>query len=111
VSALLVLVAVREFQSYVVNPHIMGHSVGLSPLVTLVSVAVVSILFGGFAVILAVPFTSAVATLIDVFVLDHYAPADQARPKRRFGFGRPPRGLPAADQRQHRCPFQSRAGE
>ncbi|HET6944963.1 MAG TPA: AI-2E family transporter [Gaiellaceae bacterium] len=99
VLALLVLVAVREFQSYVVNPHIMGHSVGLSPLVTLVSVAVVSILFGGFAVILAVPFTSAVATLIDVFVLDHDAPAEQPGPKRRFGFGRPPRELPAADQR------------
>ena len=58
VLALLVLVGVREFQSYVVNPHLTGHSVGLSPLVTLVSVAVVGILFGGFAVILAVPFTS-----------------------------------------------------
>ena len=72
--SLLVLVGVRAFQSYVVNPHIMGHSVGLSPLVTLVSVSVVSILFGGFAVVLAVPFTSAVATLIDVFVLDHDPP-------------------------------------
>jgi predicted PurR-regulated permease PerM len=69
-----VLVGVRAFQSYVVNPHIMGHSVGLSPLVTLVSVSVVSILFGGFAVVLAVPFTSAVATLIDLFVLDHDPP-------------------------------------
>ncbi len=63
--ALLVLVGVREFQSYVVNPHVMGHSVGLSPLVTFVSVSVVSIVFGGFAVVLAVPFTSTVATLID----------------------------------------------
>jgi len=43
----------------------MGHSVGLSPLVTFVSVSVVSIVFGGFAVVLAVPFTSTVATLID----------------------------------------------
>ncbi|HEX6703087.1 MAG TPA: AI-2E family transporter [Gaiellaceae bacterium] len=82
--ALLVLVAVREFQSYVINPHVMGHSVGLSPLVTLVSVSVVSILFGGFAVILAVPFTSAVATLIDVFVLDHDPPAKASRQKRRL---------------------------
>jgi predicted PurR-regulated permease PerM len=77
--SLLVLVGVREFQSYVVNPHLMGRSVGLSPLVTLVSVSVVSILFGGFAVVLAVPFTSAVATLIDVFVLDHDAPVREAR--------------------------------
>jgi predicted PurR-regulated permease PerM len=82
--ALLVLVAVREFQSYVINPHVMGHSVGLSPLVTLVSVSVASILFGGFAVVLAIPFTSAVATVIDVLVLDHDPPAKPAPSKRRF---------------------------
>jgi predicted PurR-regulated permease PerM len=85
--ALLVLVAVREFQSYVVNPHLMGHSVGLSPLVTLVSVSVVSILFGGFAVIQAVPFTSAVATLIDVLVFDHEVPV-AATARRRLIAGR-----------------------
>jgi predicted PurR-regulated permease PerM len=74
VLALVVLVAVREFQSYVINPHVMGHSVGLSPLVTLVSVAVVGLLFGGFAVILAIPAASAAATLIDVLVLGHDLP-------------------------------------
>jgi len=77
--ALLWLIVVREFQSYVVNPR-MGQTVGLSPLVTLLSVAVVGVLFGGLAVILAVPFTSAVATLIDVLVLGHEPPAE--RPKR-----------------------------
>jgi predicted PurR-regulated permease PerM len=76
--ALLWLVVVREFQDYVVNPHI-GQTVGLSPLVTLVSVAVVGVLFGGLAVILAVPFTAAVATLIDVLVLGHEPPAAQSR--------------------------------
>jgi predicted PurR-regulated permease PerM len=76
---LLVVVGVREFQSYVVNPHLMGKSVGLSPLVTLVSVSVVGLLFGGFAVILAIPVTSAVATLIDVLVLDHEPPPARAR--------------------------------
>jgi predicted PurR-regulated permease PerM len=60
--SLLWLAAVLEFQSYVVNPHI-GRTVGLSPLVTLLSVAVVGVLFGGVAVILAVPFTSAVASV------------------------------------------------
>jgi predicted PurR-regulated permease PerM len=79
VLALVVLIAVREFQSYVVNPHLMGHSVGLSPLVTLVSVSVVGILFGPFAVVLAIPATSAVATLIDVLVLDHDAPSTPPR--------------------------------
>jgi predicted PurR-regulated permease PerM len=77
--ALVVLVAVREFQSYVVNPHLMGHSVGLSPMVTLVSVSVVGLVFGGFAVVLAIPVTSAVATLIDVFVLDHEPPPKPER--------------------------------
>jgi predicted PurR-regulated permease PerM len=76
--SLLWLVVVREFQNYVVNPRI-GQTVGLSPLVTLLCVAVVGVLFGGFAVILAVPFTSAVATLIDVLVLDHDPPTAQAR--------------------------------
>jgi len=75
---LLVLVVVREFQSYVVNPHLMGRSVGLSPMVTLVSVSVVGLLFGGFAVVLAIPVTSAVATLIDVLVLDHEPPPETA---------------------------------
>ena len=77
--SVLVVVAVREFQSYVINPHVMGHSVGLSPLVTLVSVSVVSVLFGSLAVVLAVPFTSAVATLIDVFVLDREPPSKSPR--------------------------------
>ncbi len=76
--SLLWLVVIREFQSYVVNPHI-GRTVGLSPLVTLLSVAVVGVLFGGFAVILAVPFTSAVATLIDVLVFGHEPPTEQPR--------------------------------
>jgi predicted PurR-regulated permease PerM len=84
--ALLVLVGVRTFQSYVINPHVMGHSVGLSPLVTLVSVSVVGILFGAFAVILAIPVTSAVATLIDVLVLDHEPPA--APPRRTLAKSR-----------------------
>jgi predicted PurR-regulated permease PerM len=83
VLSLVVLVAVREIQSYVVNPHVMGQSVGLSPLVTLVSVSVVGILFGAFAVILAIPVTSAVATLIDVFVLDHEPPTGSALGPRR----------------------------
>ena len=50
-----------------------------APLVTLLSVAVVGVLFGGLAVILAVPFTSAVATLMDVLVLGHEPPTEQPR--------------------------------
>jgi len=83
--SLLWLVVVREFQNYVVNPRI-GRTVGLSPLVTLLCVSIVGVLFGGLAVILAVPFTSAVATIIDVLVLDHEPPA--AEPTRTPRLGR-----------------------
>ena len=78
--SLLWLVAVREFQTYVVNPHV-GKTVGLSPLVTLLTVAIVGLLFGGLAVILAVPITSAVATLIDVLVLGHEPPVEEPAPR------------------------------
>jgi predicted PurR-regulated permease PerM len=82
--ALLVLVVVREIQSYVINPHVMGRSVGLSPLVTLATVSVVGLIFGGFAVILAIPAASASATLIDVLVLGHDPPARPPARRRRF---------------------------
>lgn len=84
VLALVVLIVVREFQSYVVNPHVMGHSVGLSPMITLVSVSVVGVVFGSLAVVLAIPVTSTVATLIDVFVLDHDPPAESAPQRKRL---------------------------
>ena len=87
---LLVLFLVRTFQSYVINPHIMGHSVGLSPLVTLVSVAAVGLLFGAFAVILAIPTISAVATLIDVFVFDREPPHERDARLSRKASAMPP---------------------
>jgi predicted PurR-regulated permease PerM len=90
VLALVVLIAVREFQSYVINPHVMGRSVGLSPLVTLVTVSVVGLLFGALAVILAIPAASAAETLVDVLVFGHDPPA--APPRRRL---RPQRTTPA----------------
>jgi hypothetical protein len=43
------------------------------------------VLFGGLAVILAIPFTSAVATIIDVLVLDHERPAAKPARRRRLG--------------------------
>jgi predicted PurR-regulated permease PerM len=84
VLALVVVVVVREFQSYVINPHVMGHSVGLSPLVTLITVSATGILFGPLAVVLAIPATSAAATLIDVFVLEHQPPAQAERRRLTF---------------------------
>ncbi len=92
VLGLVVVVGVREFQSYVINPHMAHHTVGLSPLVTLTSVSVVGLIFGPIAVVLAIPVTAAAATLIDVLVLGHDLPAAPERHSLRP----PPRAGPAS---------------
>jgi predicted PurR-regulated permease PerM len=58
---------------------VLGHSVGLSPLVVLVSVTTVGLVLGGFAVILAVPLASILVTLIDIVVRDK-DPAEEPVP-------------------------------
>jgi predicted PurR-regulated permease PerM len=79
----LVVVAVRQFEDYVVVPRVLGHATGLSPLLVLVSVSVVGILFGGFYVLLAIPLTAVLATLVDVVVRD-VDPAEQDVPALLF---------------------------
>jgi predicted PurR-regulated permease PerM len=64
----IAVLAVRMLEDYVVIPRVLGHAVGLSPLVVLVSVTSVTVLFGGFAVLLAVPLAAVVVTLVDVIV-------------------------------------------
>jgi predicted PurR-regulated permease PerM len=66
----LCVLGVRLAEDYLVIPRVLGDAVGLSPLLVLVSVTAVGILFGGFAVILAVPLAAVLATLIDVIVRD-----------------------------------------
>jgi predicted PurR-regulated permease PerM len=68
VIAGLVVLAVRLLEDYVIIPRVLGHSVGLSPLVVLVSVTLVGVVFGAFAVILAVPLASVLVTLVDIVV-------------------------------------------
>jgi len=68
-AAALAAVAVyglRVFQDYIVNPRVLGHAVGLTPLAVLVGVAGVGFLFGGAYVPLATPFVAVVATIVDV---------------------------------------------
>ena len=55
----------------------LGDAVGLSPLLVLVSVTSVGILFGGFAVVLAVPLVAVLVTLLDVFVRDRDPTGEQ----------------------------------
>jgi predicted PurR-regulated permease PerM len=68
VAAGLIVLIVRLLEDYLVIPRVLGHAVGLSSLLVLVSVAATAILFGGFAVLLAIPFAAVVATLVDVFI-------------------------------------------
>jgi predicted PurR-regulated permease PerM len=58
----------RVLQDYLVNPRVLGHAVGLAPLVVLVGVSAVGLLFGAVYVPLATPFVALVATLVDVIV-------------------------------------------
>jgi predicted PurR-regulated permease PerM len=67
-AAGIIVTVVRLVEDYTVIPRVLGHAVGLTPLTVLVAVAAVAILFGGFAVILAIPFAAVLATLVDVLV-------------------------------------------
>ena len=69
-AAGIVVLAVRLLEDYLVIPNVLGDAVGLSPLVVLVSVTATAILFGGWAVLLAIPLAAVVATLISVVVLE-----------------------------------------
>jgi predicted PurR-regulated permease PerM len=79
VLAAVCVLAVRLAEDYLVMPRVLGESVGLSPLLVLVSVTAVGILFSGWAVLFAVPIAAVVATLFDV-VLRDVDPAEQDVP-------------------------------
>jgi len=78
-AAGICVLVVRLLEDYIIVPKVLGEAVGLSPLVVLVSVTAVGILFGGFAVLLAVPFAAVLATLVDVVLLDK-DPAEEEVP-------------------------------
>jgi len=78
-AAGLCVLAVRMLEDYLIVPRVLGEAVGLSPLLVLVSVTAVGILFGGFAVVLAVPIAAVLATVVDVAVMDK-DPAEEEVP-------------------------------
>jgi predicted PurR-regulated permease PerM len=79
----LIVLAVRQLEDYIVIPRVLGHAVGLSPLVVLFSVTSVGLLLGGFYVLLAIPIAAVAATLVDVVVRDR-DPAEQEVPTVMF---------------------------
>lgn len=79
VAAAIAVFGLRLLQDYVVGPRVLGHAVGLSPLIVLVTVTSVGLLFGGAYVLLATPFAAVLATIVEVAVLDK-DPAKQEVP-------------------------------
>jgi len=66
----IAVLVLRQLEDYIVVPRVLGHAVGLSPLVVLVSVTTIGFLLGGFYVLLAIPIASLLATLVDVVLRD-----------------------------------------
>src|SRR5262249_26294892 len=54
----LAVLILRQLQDYVIGPRVMGHAVGLSPLVVLVAVVAVGYLLRPIYVLIAIPITS-----------------------------------------------------
>jgi predicted PurR-regulated permease PerM len=79
----LAVLGVRLFEDYIVVPKVLGHAVGLSPLVVLVSVTAIGLLLGGVYVLLAVPIAAVLVTLVDVVVRDK-DPAEEEVPTLLF---------------------------
>jgi predicted PurR-regulated permease PerM len=75
----LVVFGVRMLEDYVVVPKVLGHAVGLSPLVVLVSVTALGLLLGGIYVLLAIPLAAIAGTLVDVIIRDR-DPAEETVP-------------------------------
>ncbi len=71
--------AVRMLEDYIVVPKVLGHAVGLSPLVVLVSVTALGLLLGGIYVLLAIPMAAIVGTLVDVIIRNR-DPAEEEVP-------------------------------
>jgi predicted PurR-regulated permease PerM len=73
------VLGVRLLEDYIVIPKVLGEATGLSPLLVLFSVSAVGILFGGWAVLFAVPIAAVVVTLFDVIARD-VDPAEEEVP-------------------------------
>jgi predicted PurR-regulated permease PerM len=73
------VLVVRLVEDYIVMPRVLGDAVGLSPLLVLVAVTACGVVFGGLAVLLAIPVAAVLVTLLDVLVLKK-DPAEESVP-------------------------------
>jgi predicted PurR-regulated permease PerM len=79
IGAGIAVLVLRQLEDYVIAPRVMGHSVGLSPLVVLVSVFGIGYLLGPVYVLIAIPTAAVVATVVDV-VVHGRDPAEEEAP-------------------------------
>jgi predicted PurR-regulated permease PerM len=79
IGAGIAVLVLRQLEDYVIAPRVMGHAVGLSPLVVLVSVIAIGVLLGPVYVLIAIPIASVVATVVDVVVRGR-DPAEEEAP-------------------------------
>ena len=79
----LAVLGVRLTEDYLVIPRVLGEAVGLSPLLVLFSITGAALLFGEFAVLLAIPLAAVIGTLFEVILLDK-DPAEEDVPSVLF---------------------------
>ena len=79
-AAGVTVLVVRLLEDYIMIPRVLGEAVGLSPLLVLFSVAAIALLFGEFAVLLAIPIAAVVSTLVDVVVLNKDPAEEEVSP-------------------------------
>jgi predicted PurR-regulated permease PerM len=65
----LVFGLAESFEGYYLTPKILGESLGLHPVVVLVSIFAGGAAFGMFGILLALPVTAALVILFRVFVM------------------------------------------
>src|SRR5579859_3070632 len=75
----IAVLILRQLEDYVISPRVMGHAVGLSPLVVLISVVGVGYLLGAVYILIAIPMASVIATIVDV-VIRGRDPAEEESP-------------------------------
>jgi predicted PurR-regulated permease PerM len=68
IGAGIAVLVLRQLEDYIIVPRVMGHAVGLSPLVVLISVISIGYLLGPVYVLIAIPIASVIATVVDVVV-------------------------------------------
>ena len=71
-------VVIQQFENYVLVPRIMDKSVGVNPMMTLLSIVGFGTLFGLLGAVLAIPLAAVLQTLLDHFLLGRGARAQIA---------------------------------